>query len=540
MISLPPRPRARLRRRLSWIWALPGLAALATGYLAYDGWVERGPLITITFEEAEGLVPGQTQLRYRSVPIGTVQSLRLTAGAARAEATVRVRPEMAGRLTGKARFWLVRPRLSPEGVSGLETILSGVFIGFDPGPPSATRASAFTALEEPPRLLSSEAGQEVLLRASRLGGLRPGSAVTYRGQVVGEVVEAGPVRPGQEIPLRLFLRAPYDALLRAGPRFWRSGGVSAGFGPEGFHLELGDLRGLLGGAIALDVAGPESPLPADGFPLHDSAALAEAAAPGGQLVLATLSGPAAGLAPGAPVLIQGRPAGRVTQVGLAWDATARRFRVPVRLVLRPVEGLPPDALATLVAEGYRLRLRGADLFSGQQVLALEVVPGAPPATLGQREGLPVLPVLEEPGGDLPARAEALMARLERFPLEETGAHLNAVLAATESLAGGPELRGALTGLSGALAQWRGLAGRLDRDLTPLLRRLPQLAETLEQSLRQAGGAARSFEQAYGADSPTARQMERTLRQLAEAARALRLLADLLERRPEAMLSGRGE
>lgn len=541
------------RRRVSWIWLVPLVAAVIAAWLGYTSWASRGPLITIDFNNAEGLTAGQTQIRYKSVPIGVVQSIRLFGNMSRVQVSVRMQPEMAGRLTGEARFWVVRPRLAAGNVSGLETIVSGAYIGFDPGPPATTVGHSFSGLEEPPGIRTGEAGQVFTLRTRRLGALQPGSTVMFRDVPAGEVLSLDPLAPDGEITLRAFIRAPYDGYVRQGSRFWSTSGISANFGPTGLRLEFESLRAAVTGGIAFDTPAEllgEAAAPAGtGFPLYESQEVAISATSPRRLEFLTyLDGSASGLGVGSPVEIRGIRVGSVTGVDLVYDVATRRFVVPVRMVVEPgqvipQEGRPPMDVATataeLVAEGLRVRLRSGNLLTGQRVLSIDRVPDAPPASIRVENGLIVLPGLSG-DDDIMAALGSIAGRIERFPLEEIGRNLNAALASVNDVAGGPEMRGALAGLSTTLAQVQALVRGADAGLAPLFRRLPEIAGNLDQAIRRAGAAAGSIERGYGGDSAFSRQAERALAQMSEAARAIRLLAELLERHPEALIRGRGE
>lgn len=165
---------ARVRhRRFSMIWLIPIVAALVTGYLGWRTFSDRGPLITVSFGNADGLTAGQTPVRYKSVQVGTVESIHLTGDLRRVETRIRMDRMVGGHINEHSRFWVVRPRFSGASVSGLETIVSGSYIEFDPGEPGAEQRR-FTGLENPPGRRSDEPGRDFVLRAQRLGSIDRG------------------------------------------------------------------------------------------------------------------------------------------------------------------------------------------------------------------------------------------------------------------------------------------------------------------------------------------------------------------------------
>src|SRR6185312_1667795 len=105
-----PQAATRRSRRISIIWIVP-LAALAIGaWLAWDTLSKEGPTIAISFESGEGLAPDQTHV------VVTVATTR----------------EAEPLLTEGTVFWVVKPRLFAGNISGIETLLSGSYIGILP------------------------------------------------------------------------------------------------------------------------------------------------------------------------------------------------------------------------------------------------------------------------------------------------------------------------------------------------------------------------------------------------------------------------
>jgi paraquat-inducible protein B len=249
--------------------------------------------------------------------------------------------EVAGLLTSNARFWIVRPRLNAGNVSGLETIVSGAYIEFDPGSrDGAEQERSFRGLEEPPGNRTGDPGRVFTLHTPRLGALGPGSTVMFRDVSVGEVLSLDPLAPDGEITLRIFIRAPYDGYIRRGSRFWSTSGISANFGPNGLRVEFESLRAALTGGIAFDTPAEQlgqAVAPAGArFQLYESQDVAIAATSPKRLEFLTyLDGSASGLSVGSPVEIRGIRIGSVTSVDLVYDVAAERFVVPVRMVVEP-------------------------------------------------------------------------------------------------------------------------------------------------------------------------------------------------------------
>ncbi|MEA2741343.1 MAG: paraquat-inducible protein, partial [Acetobacteraceae bacterium] len=122
------RSRIEHRRRLSLIWAIPVVTAIIGAWLAWNTLSQRGPLVTITFETAEGLQANQSHVRHKDVDMGVVQKVSLSPDLNRVQVTVRMNSEAQPLLTDRAQFWVVRPRFFAGAISGLQTLFSGSFI----------------------------------------------------------------------------------------------------------------------------------------------------------------------------------------------------------------------------------------------------------------------------------------------------------------------------------------------------------------------------------------------------------------------------
>ena len=149
----PPEPvpvsaTTRRSRRVSAIWLIPLIAVAIGAWLAWDTLSKEGPTITISFETAEGLQAGQSQLKFRDIQLGTVHSLALSADHAHVLVTIATTRQAEPLLTGDTQFWVVKPRLFAGSVSGLSTLVSGSYIGMLPGKAGGTSERDFVGREE--------------------------------------------------------------------------------------------------------------------------------------------------------------------------------------------------------------------------------------------------------------------------------------------------------------------------------------------------------------------------------------------------------
>jgi len=551
----PPPPAALRRRWLSPVWLVPLVAAVVAAYLGWQALSGRGESVTLTFQTADGLSSGQTPVRYKAVQLGMVDEVRLNDDMSRVVVRVRMSREAKAILTDHARFWVVRPRLAARGISGLETIVSGVYIAVDPGPPGGKPQMHFTGLDEPPGVRSEEPGRNYVLYADRIGSVGPGSPVFYRDLPVGEALSVSlPEMMNGPARISIFVRAPYDQLVRSGTLFWNASGVTASYGAEGLHVEMESLQAVLAGGIAFSTpdSAADTPVAADRaeFPLYRGERDADAARHRGRIPFVTyFQGPVGGLDRGGSVTLYGIQVGVVTSVELRLGAAAdSRPTVRVAMDIEPARmfsrddshaaGDPFAAVQKLVQNGMRVALETPSLLNAQPVIAFEFTPGASTAAVAKEGDAMVLPSQSGGPANVMNALSDVADRLQRLPLEQIATRLDGLVGAAHDVIGGPELRNALTALSGTLRETQNLARVANTNLAPALRRLPQISNELQQTMSRANQAIESVTRSYGGDSDFRSDLQRAMAQIGDAARAVRLLADYLDRHPEAILRGR--
>ena len=534
-MSTPPEAVVR-KSRISWVWLIPVVAALIAGFLAWRTLREQGSQITISFHGADGLTAGQTKVRFKAVELGQVESVRLSNDLENVLVTVRMRREADSFLTENARFWVVRPRLSSGSLAGIETLVSGAYIEMDPGERGNDKKYEFTGLETPPAVRSGEPGTTYKLTTERLGSLTSGAPVFYRDIGVGEVLDYDIGNGLGPVSLTVFVRAPYDKLVRTGSKFWNASGLSVQIGPTGVHVELASLQAVLNGGVAFDASKDPDAKPVaqnTEFNLFKSYDDAQSAGYRNRInFVAYFENSARGLSEGAPVDFFGIQIGTVQSVELDLNPATAQTRVKVRFQIQPERiamSSPADASTDpievarkLVARGMRAQLQNASFLTGSMLLALNLDKNAPPAELKQQDGEWVVP--SEGGGldNIMTSASNIASKLDRLPLDEIGANLNRTLKSAST----------------AMASVGDLATHANAGLSPAFARLPGITASIEAAVTHANQVLASFDRGYGKDSETQRELARAMVQVGDTARSIRQLADFLDRHPEALIRGR--
>ncbi len=256
LLADPPQARLKQRRRrFPIIWLVPLVAALTAGYLLFQRVRDIGPEITITFKDASGVKAGQTDLEYRGVQIGEVRSVDLSRDRRSVRVTARLRRSAAAIARDGTAFWIVRIQGGIANLANLGTVISGPYIAAQPGEGKARKD--FVGLDSAPYGIPHK-DLEITLRAARLGSLRPGSPVYYRGIEVGAVQDAELTNDAAAVDIRVFVKQRYAKLVREGSRFWDASGVDVKFGLlRGLNVHMQSLRALATGGVAF--ATPDDP-----------------------------------------------------------------------------------------------------------------------------------------------------------------------------------------------------------------------------------------------------------------------------------------
>ncbi|MBV8657747.1 MAG: MCE family protein [Burkholderiales bacterium] len=514
------------------VWLIPVTAVIVGVWLGVHTLLEKGHTITISFHNAEGIEAGKTHVKYKSVDIGMVKRMALSADRTAALVTVELDKQAGAFLASDTRFWVVRPRIAAGEISGLGTLLSGSYIGVDIGKSEVT-SHDFTGLEVPPIVTGDLPGRQFSLHANDLGSLDIGTPIYFRRVEVGEVVAYNLDADGRGVTLKIFVHAPYDKYVTEHSRFWHASGVDVAIDGAGIRVDTQSLTSVLVGGIAFESMPGESSgeVAAAGrtFELLPNRAQAMKR-PDGESNSFLLYFPQSvrGLSLGAPVDFRGVVIGEVADVGVDFDPKALDYRFPVEVRIYPDRLRSRYRSAAnskdkinlhqlmdhLVGKGLRAQLRSDSLVTGQLYVAMDFFPSAVPATLNWNKLPAELPTISGGFDDLQATVLSIAHKIDHMPLEQIGGDVAATVRT----------------LNTTLADIDRLVQHSDRELVPE-------AKAALSDARKTLGAA---EQSLSGDSPLQMDTRQAMQEMARAARSLRTLADLLERDPQVLIRGRGD
>ncbi len=248
--TTPTKARLRNRRKISPFWLLPFIALLIAGWLIWTSYQQRGTTVTIDFTSADGIVPGRTPVRYQGVEVGMVEGISLTDDLNTIKIKASIKSDMKEALREGTQFWLVTPKASLAGVSGLDALVGGNYIGMMPGKGKAL--DHFVALTSQPRYRVNSGEMLVHLQAPDLGSLNSGSLVYYRKIPVGRVYDYDINPNNGGVTIDVLIEHRYTNLVKQDSRFWNVSGLKADVSLSGAKVSLESLPAMVNGAIAFD------------------------------------------------------------------------------------------------------------------------------------------------------------------------------------------------------------------------------------------------------------------------------------------------
>ncbi|WLH66151.1 intermembrane transport protein PqiB [Pseudomonas sp. FP2309] len=520
-------PVVKTRRfNVSLVWIVPIIASLVGASMLISDVLNAGPQIEISFQTAMGIEANKTQVRYKNVVIGQVTAIALSDDRSHVVANVDLNKSAEGFTAEDSVFWVVRPRIGANGISGMDTLLSGAFIGADAGSAEA-RKKEFVGKETPPPITYGEQGKRFTLHTEDLGSLDIGSPVYYRRIEVGQVISYQLAEDGKGVDVEIFVHAPIDKFVTTDTRFWNASGIDLTVGASGLKVNTESLSTILAGGVAfIEPKYSPNATPATErlrFDLFSDQETALAPPDGDpRYISMNFNQSLRGLTVNAPVEFMGVNIGRVVSVNLDYDAKTKSFPSVVGAVIYPDRlgkahekllkqmGTEEDErwaqlLSAFVKQGLRAQARSANLITGQLYISLSFIPNAAPVVFDTAARPLRIPTVPGSLDKVQEQLQAVVDKISKLPLDEIANNLN-----------------------GTLSEMQKTLRQVNSDV------LPQVRGTLQQTQKTLAAANSTFAE----DSPERQQLSQAMNEVQRTARSVRVLTDFLSRNPEALIRGR--
>lgn len=536
--------------RLSLAWLLPLAAALFAGWVVWESYSKRGPVVEITFDNAGGVNAGETRVRRNDVDVGRVEAVRLSDDLDSVVVSVRLDPMVAPYLDEDTRFWIVNARINTTEISGLSTLLSGAYIEVDWDDVPGERRSNFTGLVEPPLTKRGTPGLRLTLNADEAGYIYVGSPVFLRQIEVGRVERRSLSADATQVLFDIFIEAPYHFNVYPDTRFYGVSGVEASVGAEGASVRVESIAALFTGGIAFENP-PEitntDPITRSGtrYKLFGSRTEARDSIFDGTddqrfRFMARFQGSVKGLRSDATIEYNGLKVGEVVSVSVKLPAepdqpanstVIMQFQ-PSRLGFADITQRQwYEKIESLVVNGMRVQLSTANILTGSLLVKLVSRPELTKDNIDfAAQPYPELPVIASNVEAVTADVETLVKNLSELPLDSLVSAATQMLQDANTLIASPDITGLPNQLSRSMDSIATAADRIESATADL--------PALFQSLTAASNNANNVLDGLSPDSEIYFELSAAARELRVAAQSIAAFAELLEENPSAVFTGR--
>ncbi|GAJ72943.1 LOW QUALITY PROTEIN: paraquat-inducible protein B [Vibrio sp. JCM 18904] len=526
------------QKQISAIWIVPILALAMGAWMLFQYINSTGPQITLQLPTADGIEVGKTEIRALNVKVGLITEVTLSENYDHIIAKAQMNKDAERMLRDDTMFWVVKPRIGRDGVSGLETLLSGAYIQLQPGK-SKIEKERFTVLDVPPPVASpdAEGGLRLVLTHREAGKLGVGDPVIYKGFTVGRVEKTSFDVDTRKALYQLFIFKPYDSLVRTRTKFWLNSGVDLQLNAEGFEVKFGSLESMLTGGVTFDtVPGLESGEQLTenmvNFRLYDDIKQLREGMYDDYIEFVMLFDESVrGLKRKAPVEYRGLRIGTVMRVPMRLPTppeenfSAKKIPVLVRIELGRVYGdfqsqsLPmlKDKLKSEFAKGLRGTLKTGNLLTGALYVDADFYPNDEPYVPSKFADLDVFPTMRGGFAQVQRQVNDFLNKINNLPMEETLDSLNQ-----------------RKRLKKRLASAERVADSIDKLLNQ--KETQEIPTDIRQSLQQLQKTL----DGYGPNSTMYSEMEATLKELESVMTEFKPVLKQLNEKPNSLVFGEDE
>lgn len=524
MSDLKPKIQTTKRLHFNSIWLVPLVALVVAGWMLYQNWASQGPTIEVIAPNAEGISAGKTKVKARNVDVGEVTGIHLSDDYNHAVISIQMNSGTSQMLRDDTKFWVIKPRIGREGISGLGTLLSGAFIEMEPGHGEHSQTH-FKMLPQPPLTTSDDKGIRLRLSSSGISKMDVGTPIHFHGFEVGYIEKVGFDIKSGDITYRVFIRAPYDSLVNSAVQFWLTPGLTVESSARGVQVKMDSLETLVSGGISFGVTKGSAGKPVSDFTqfhLYASRDQAENHRYDKFIrYIFLFNSNVSGLEVGAPVEFRGIRIGTVTQVPYHGSSIAKinalkSPAIPVLARIEPQrinadfnqEEIPLSSWRTMLTKhinhGLRASLETSNLLTGAKVIDLDFMAHPKKMETQQFAGYPTFPTVPGKFDQMENKLGTVLEHLADAPvgptfvklqqtidqakqtfasMNKTSEQLNKLIKSANSQQLPANLRQTLIQINQTLADYQ-RQGEMGQSVASNLQSLQQALDELQPLLRQ--------------------------------------------------------
>jgi paraquat-inducible protein B len=530
------------------IWLVPLIALLISGWLIYHHYSQIGPEIRIAFAGSDGLVAGESVVKFRDLVVGKVTRIELQPDGDGVVVVARMSKEIETYLNTDTRFWIAKPQVDYKGVSGLDTLVNGTYITMH-ARKGIGGVYEFRGLSKPYR--SKDEGVYYHLRTHRLNNIYVGAPVHYHNLQAGVVEEVRLSENRNDIDLKIFIRHAFVDLINISTRFWYQDLVALKFEDGDVKVEVAPLLSVFTGSISFDTKLDKDYPPVEEnhiFRLHNKQSDFLKHKIGGEVETPetfrmSFAGEINGLHEGAPVRYEGFKVGEIDQAHIFYNSKTHLMEADIRVTIDTsffddTEHNGTVNLMHAVANGLRAELKNSNPL--MRSLYIDLTYPSRPDThqqLVRQDGVWIFPTKKLIENKVLSQLEHLLTTISqmvdenRETLRESMRHLNTTLANIEALTGRESFRTLSDDLNRTLERFNALAGdeaigKMPDEINKALTELNTMLRTTKKVLN-----------GYGSGSLFGKKLESMLREIGRTSAETKRLIRKLNQKPNSLIFG---
>ena len=525
------------------IWIVPFVALLIAGWLAYQYYSELGSEIKIIFPKNEGLQAGQSRIKYRDVPIGTVTKITLQEDGEGVTVIASMDKTATPYLNGNSKFWIVKPEVGFSGVSGLDTLISGTYINMN-SEKGGVFKDKHVGLDHAYREIGG--GEYYQLNSSRGDStVKVGTPIYFQNIQVGQVEYVVLSLDGTSMDVVIFIDKLYVPCVHTDSKFWVRSTLDVSLSNGSLDVKVAPFSDLIQGAIEFSSSGVDdtNSVPYSFvFPLYKNSNVIESKkiGSGGKHIktfMLRTQDSLAKLKLNARVRYDGFDVGGVEKIKLSYEKETHHMKGEVLINIdTSVFEDPNDTNHTgeenfhqAVEEGLRAKITSADIITGMLFVDLIFDENATKQTVTQGKHYAVLPTVESDGGGVMDEVKKILAKLNDLPLKKLIVSIDKVV--NETSAPVANANKVLLDLQKTVENINKLTGK--KSFTALPDEVDKALKELTKTLR----TTKKVVKGYGNNSLLTHQIAQTLKVVTETSKEMQYFLEMLNRKPNSLIFG---
>ena len=528
---------------LTSIWIVPFIAMIIAGWLAYQYFEDLGPKIEIIFPKNEGLVAGQSVVKFRNVPIGKVTKIYITEDTDGVIVQVRMNSKAAEPyMTEYAKFWIVKPEVGFSGVSGLDTLLSGTYIDLY-SEAGGTFRERHIGLTQPYQ--DSSKGKYFHLKSEDGKNVSIGMPVFYKNIKVGKVAYKYLGLNDKSVDVIVFIENQYAPYVHTDSKFWMKNTMSIDLRHGKLDVDIAPLNFLLTGGIVFSSYAESSDeiVPIEYvFTLHKNQTEAEYETIGSGMkqnrkFLLLTQESISSLSDGSVVRFAGFDIGKVTDIKLSYHKESHQMLGEVLIEVdtsvfkdkHDQNTTGEENFYAAVEEGLRAKIASLDPITGAQFIDL---------TFNHHDGVgriifdkkyARLPMTTQSATGIMTSVSEILDKLNNLPLDELVNSVKKVV--DSSLSPVNHANDLLVDLKKTVKDINKLTSRKSFEVMPdeLNKALKEMTKTLKDTSKVVKG--------YDSNSLVKEQLSQTLEILTKTSQEMQVFLRMLNRKPDSLIFG---